>query len=129
MVAQPPMPAAPGFPHADGTASGVTMGPDTPAELAFDFCVGGEMWSEENCEYNLWAFLDQNGNGTLDAGEPAGRAVHELSCRATGPACWPVVLDCLDGMSCASFTDPGACPCATPSCEGVGSSSRIVTCT
>jgi len=114
--------------HTRAEETGVSIGPSTPAEVHFDHCDGGEMWSEDNCEYNLWVYLDTNGNDTLDPGEPAGRKLFDLSCRATGPACDTLVLDCLDGMSCAAFTDPGPCSCASPTCEGAGSPSRIVTC-
>ena len=79
--------------HIDGTTSGA-VSETVAAEVQFDFCGGGEMWSEENGGYNLWAYLDLNSNGALDAGEPAGNAIIELSCNATESPCHTIVLDC-----------------------------------
>ncbi len=118
-----------GVPHTGGTRAGVTVSPTASAETAFDFCAGGEMWSEGNCEYNLWGFIDRNANRMLDAGEPAGRAVVTVSCFATASPCFELVLDCVNGASCANFSPPsGACRCASPACPVRAGSSPINTC-
>lgn len=117
-----------GFLHTNATSAGATISPTEAAEVHMDFCAGGEMWSEENCGYNLWVYLDLNGNSSLDAGEPAGRVEVDVNCHGTGALCESVVLDCLDGMACAAFADTG-CACRTPNCDGIGGASRIVTCT
>jgi hypothetical protein len=85
-------------------------------------CDDGEMWSEENCDYGLLAVLDVNGNNfdgstqLPDAGEPATRyAPLDLSCEGESP-CLDIVLDCLDGASCVTFTPPRVCACADESC-------------
>ncbi len=106
-----------GYPHNGTTKSGVTVGTNTPVEVDFDMCTGGEMWSEENCEFNLFGFVDVNKNGTLEQGEPAGRLVMNVSCKQSGAGCWGLVLDCTAGMSCVTFVDPGACKCASPGCN------------
>jgi hypothetical protein len=116
-----------GVPHVAATYPAVPLSAASPVQVEFDHCLGGEMWSEENCEYNLWAFLDLDGDGALDAGEPAGRTLMEISCRSAEAGCEALVLDCLDGPSCAAFADPPACRCAS-SCEGDGTAARIVTC-
>ena len=46
--------------HTSTSSPVVTVGPDTPTEIHFDFCQGGEMWSEDNCGFNLWGFVDLN---------------------------------------------------------------------
>ena len=112
-----------GIAHVQVTKPSVTVGTTTTAELDFDMCTGGEMWSEDNCEFWVYAFIDKNNNKTLDPGEPAGHAIENLSCFASGAACWGIVLDCTAGASCAAFADPGACSCKKPSCN-----SPITTC-
>jgi hypothetical protein len=112
-----------GVAHVQATKPSVTVGTTTTTELDFDMCPGGEMWSEDNCEFWVYAFIDKNNNKTLDPGEPAGHVIENLSCFASGAACWGIVLDCTAGASCASFTDPGACACQKPSCN-----SPITTC-
>jgi hypothetical protein len=120
--------AAGGVPHTAGAQS-VTLAPGGSSELQFDFCAGGEMWSEENCEYVLIVFVDANGNMTPDPGEPSGQTQVSISCHATSPPCASVTLDCTAGASCLSFADPpGGCSCAAPDCSAVGSSSRIILC-
>jgi hypothetical protein len=103
--------------HTDASSAPVTLGGGESTELQFDMCSGGEMWSEDNCEFNLWGYIDANGNGVLDVGEPAGRSVVSLSCTAAGAACVELALDCVDGTSCVAFQDPGSCSCAQPSCN------------
>jgi hypothetical protein len=87
----------------------------------FDFCTGGEMWSEENGDYRINAWLDLNGNSAVDPGEPAGFKQINLSCM-DAPHCEGIELDCLDGISCFAFAD-GTCSCQQPACN-----SPIVTC-
>lgn len=97
-----------------------------PIPFQLDMCGGGTaMWSEDNCEFNLVVLLDANGNNGVtgegwqqvpDPGEPATRKVIDLSCRGESP-CLDVVLDCVDGASCVSYTDPGACKCAAKTCD------------
>lgn len=105
-----------GVGHTAKVKGGLTVGAATTAQIDFDMCEGGEMWSEENCEFWLYGFLDKNGSGGPDVGEPAGHAVLDVSCHSSGPACVGLVLDCVDGESCATFTDPGACACREPAC-------------
>lgn len=98
-----------------------------PVEFAFDMCEGGEMWSEENCEYNLIAILDQDGSNSAssflaDPGEPAHREVIDLSCHTESP-CFEFKLECLDGKECVKFDEEATCACADASCA-----SPIVTC-
>jgi hypothetical protein len=112
-----------GIAHVQATKANATISATTTTELDFDMCTGGEMWSEDNCEFWVYAFVDKNNNKTLDPGEPAGHAIENLSCFASGAACWGIVLDCTAGASCAAFTDPGACACQKPSCN-----SPITTC-
>jgi len=116
-----------GVPHNSGVTD-VTISPTRFAEVHWDHCTNGEMWSEENCEYNLWVFLDLDRDLMLDPGEAAGRVFTEISCFSDAPLCETVVLDCLDGMSCATFADPGACECSETTCSGVGRPERIITC-
>lgn len=118
--------ASGGIPHT-GTTSAASMSASADTQVAFDLCTGGEMWSEDNCEYNLWGFLDLNSNTVVDPGEPAGRTLADVSCRAPGSPCFMLVLDCIDGPSCVGFVDPGGCTCATPTCTSVTGGS-IVTC-
>ncbi|MGF1467058.1 MAG: hypothetical protein ACFCGT_13075 [Sandaracinaceae bacterium] len=122
--------AAGGVPHWTARSAGaVDLEPGVPVEIHFDHCRGGEMWSEDNCEYNLWAFADLNNDGALQVGEPAGRILMELSCVASHPACEDVVLDCPDGMACVAFDEPPACACgAEDVCAATGSRTRIITC-
>lgn len=92
------------------------------AEFQFDMCEGGEMWTEENCDYSLLVMLDTNGNNNAsnylpDPGEPATRyAGLQLSCDAESP-CLDIVLDCVDGPDCVTFTSPSTCTCAEDSCN------------
>lgn len=120
-----------GFFHTNGTRTGATISESTAAEVHFDLCAGGEMWSEENCGYNLWVYLDRNGNSALDSGEPAGRIEMEVNCHDSAAGCHNVVLDCTSGMSCAAFADPGTCFCSSPNCDSVRGDplDRIITCT
>jgi hypothetical protein len=104
----------------DGAAGGIyhaaisvpdvdfTAGP-VPFEL--DMCLGGEMWSEENCEFQIAVTLDVNGNGVVDAGEPTGKQFVFVSCMGDNP-CLELALDCVDGSSCVAFPDPPYCGCA-----------------
>jgi hypothetical protein len=109
--------------HTSGTTKGAKIGATTPVEVIFDMCAGGEMFSEDNCEYNLWSFVDRNVNGVLDQGEPAGHIIANVSCNAPGMQCFGIVLDCTNGMPCVAFQDPGICKCAMQSCN-----SAIKTC-
>ena len=101
-----------GVAHTETSKFGL-IGPSTTEEVHFDMCADGAMWVEDTCEFNLWAFLDTNNNGVLDTGEPAGRTVLPMSCRATEAPCVGLVLDCTTGMSCATFADPANCTCGT----------------
>jgi hypothetical protein len=103
-----------GVPHTEGSKANVTVGPSKEVEVQFDMCTGGEMWSEDNCEFNLVAWVDKNNDNVIDSGEPAARTLLSLSCKASGPACVGMILDCTSGASCASFTDPGYCSCSPP---------------
>lgn len=101
---------------------------DGPVEFALDMCQGGEMWSEDACEFNVIAVLDTNGNNTApaeeffvnkvpDDGEAATRVGPiEISCTGDSP-CLDLVLECTDGQSCVSFSDPGGCSCAPTTCN------------
>jgi hypothetical protein len=112
--------------HTSTSSPIVTVGANTPTEIQFDFCQGGEMWSEDNCGFNLWGFVDVNGNTSLDPGEPAGRTLVDVSCNNNGAHCFELVLDCEAGNTCVGFTDPGGtCSCAMPTC---GSANKISTC-
>lgn len=111
--------------NADGPEV-VTISRTSWTELHFDMCAGGEMWSEDNCEYSLYGYLDRNDDGELNIGEPAGRLTLDLSCFETQAACHEMVLDCLDGMLCTTFTADQQCQCSGQTCpEYVG---HIVTC-
>lgn len=111
--------------HTNASTPNATVSPSVQAEVHFDMCSGGEMWSQENCEFNLYGFLDQNNNTLLDSGEPAGRLLVNVSCMNNGAHCFELVLDCTTGTSCIGFTDPGGgCQCQMPTCN-----SAIVTCT
>ncbi len=113
--------------HTHAVVSGVDLAAGATREFSLDMCGGGGMWSEDNCEYQLIAILDQNGNNESgfnmipDPGEPSGVIPIELSCNGSSP-CVDLVLDCM-GSSCTAFTDPGACSCAPQSCG-----SDFVTC-
>ena len=72
------------------------------------------MWSEENGNYHIHAFIDQNNNGAVDAGEPAGTKEIRLSCE-DDPHCEGLALDCLDGVSCFGFQDT-PCDCNADVC-------------
>lgn len=93
-----------------------------PAEFQFDMCEGGEMWTEENCDYSLLVMVDTNGNNNAsnylpDPGEPATRhAGLELSCEGESP-CLDIVLDCVDGSDCVTFTSTQTCTCSEESCN------------
>lgn len=115
-----------GFLHTATTVPNVDLA-DGPVDFAFDMCAGGEMFSEENCAYNLIAILDQNGNNgpsdyVPDEGEAAFRLPDVwLSCDSASP-CLTLELDCTDGADCVAYEDPGNC-----ACDG-GCNSNIVTC-
>ena len=106
-----------GYPHAKLLKPNMTIGPNTVAEVHLDMCSSAAMWSEEYCEYNLWAWLDLNSNKVLDANEPEGRMLVDVSCHDEGPKCHQLELDCTTGMSCASFTDPAFCTAPGPACK------------
>jgi hypothetical protein len=120
-----------GVPHAGIQMPNVDLA-QGPVEFALDMCTGGEMWSEDNCEFNVIAILDTNGNNAVngfdtnflpDPGEAAGRSLVGVSCAGESP-CIEVELGCKDGAACTAFADPGACKCTQPSCA-----SPITTCT
>ena len=97
--------------------------------VELDMCDGGQMWTEDNCEFVFFAFLDVNGNANAgsflpDAGEPSGRIMDlALDCYAGSP-CLELELDCEAGAPCLAFDDPSPCSCSTEdSCD-----SDIVTC-
>jgi hypothetical protein len=106
-----------GIPHTVANKASTTVGASTTASLDIDMCTGSAMWNEDDCEFYVSEFVDKNGNGTIDPGEPAGHAIVPLSCRAMGPTCIGIVLDCVAGASCGEFTDPGACTCTLPTCN------------
>jgi hypothetical protein len=90
------------------------------------------MWSEDNCDFNLIAMIDVNGNNgpqlssinmVPDKGEPAKMLTIDISCRAQLP-CLDLSLDCSEGQSCVSYTNPGACKCATQSCGTVATCTK-----
>ncbi len=95
-----------------------------PVPFTLDMCAGGEMWSEDNCEYSLQVILDADGdqgvgNLVADPGEPAARIDGIwLSCREDAP-CLDVVLDCDEGPSCNQFTPLPSCTCDPDSCSSV----------
>lgn len=115
-----------GFLHTATSVSNVDLA-DGPVDFAFDMCAGGEMFSEENCAYNVIAILDQNGNNgpndyVPDEGEPAFRLGEVwVSCETASP-CLTLELDCTAGADCVAYEDPGNC-----ACDG-GCNSNIVTC-
>ncbi|MFT4625226.1 MAG: hypothetical protein ACI8PZ_003894 [Myxococcota bacterium] len=115
-----------GFPHISATYPGVDLA-QGPVEFEFDMCDGGEMWSEENCSYQLIVILDQDGDQALEnmvpgKNELVGRVADlYVSCDVESP-CLDVVLDCT-GPKCTRFDDPGQCACSAFSCD-----SDIVTC-
>ncbi|MCO4772990.1 MAG: hypothetical protein KDA24_23355 [Deltaproteobacteria bacterium] len=112
-----------GFFHAQTVIEDVDLSAG-PVPFQLDMCSGGAMYSEENCEYNLIAVLDRNGNGsgaiTPDDGEPTGR-IGDLSVSCGGDApCVDLVLDCTDGLDCVAFEDPSeTCSCASDACESI----------
>ncbi|HWB74358.1 MAG TPA: hypothetical protein VG755_05370 [Nannocystaceae bacterium] len=81
-----------------------------PVPFELDMCAGGEMWSEENCEFQISVALDANDNGVIDAGDPTGKQFVFVSCTGDNP-CLELALDCTDGTSCVAFPDPGYCAC------------------
>ena len=113
--------------HTHTMVNGVDLAAGATREFSLDMCTGGRMWSEENCEYQLIAILDLNGNNEAgtnmipDPGELAGVIPIELSCNGDSP-CFDLVLDCV-GPNCTTFADPGGCSCAAQSCG-----SDFVTC-
>jgi hypothetical protein len=107
--------ASGGVPHVETAMANATVG-SMATQVNFDMCSNGEMWSEEDCEFSLWAYVDKNNNMQLDQGEPAGKTVVSISCHAAGQQCFNVSLTCMAGASCLSFSDPGACTCKMPSC-------------
>lgn len=120
--------SAGGVYHISTTVPNVDLA-DGPVSVELDMCQGGVMWSEENCSYQLFAFLDQDGNassGNLlpDPGEPASRQKGvELSCSGKSE-CYELELKCEAGASCVQFDEPtDACECAADSCA-----SDFVTC-
>ena len=104
-----------------------------PVAFEIDMCnasMSTEMWSEENCEYNLIAILDQDGDNAVEAGEvpnaipspgePTGHTELWLSCHGESP-CVELVLDCADGGTCLPPEDDlEPCTCTTPSCAKGG---------
>jgi hypothetical protein len=80
-----------------------------PVEVQLDMCSNGEMWSEENCGYQLIVILDKNGNNGAanavpDPGEPARAIPLDMSCKGP-PPCFDVELDCVDGATCVAVPD------------------------
>jgi hypothetical protein len=111
-----------GYPHSGVVIDDVDLA-NGPVEYQMDMCQGGEMWSEENCEYNLVFILDMNGNnqqGSLlpDPGEPSARFGDVvISCNSPSPCMNDVRLDCTDGASCVTFDATAQCSCAEESCD------------
>jgi len=95
---------------------------DGPISVELDMCTGGAMYSEDNCSYNFFAFLDLNDNADPnsflpDPGEPAASILGvNVSCQGDSQ-CLNLVLDCEDGQNCVRFQDPaGGCECAPQTC-------------
>lgn len=107
--------------HIDITIPSVDLAAG-PVPFELDMCLGGAMWSEENCDYGLVAILDQADDQAWDnlapaPGEPATRIPHlALSCGDAAGPCLDVVLDCTDGASCVAFSSPATCACSEDSC-------------
>ena len=112
-----------GLAHTATWLEGATLSETDDTEVHFDMCAGGEMWSEDNCEFNLHGWLDTSPNGFPDPGEPAGRTVVNVSCHHDGAHCFELVLDCIDGQSCIAFQESAICACAANACNGA-----IITC-
>jgi len=121
-----------GYPHVPlfGPAPrfDVNLQPGQNATGWLDMCEGGIMWSEENCEFNLFAWVDFNNNEQVDPGEPAGRKIIDVSCHDGGSPCYTIDLDCTDGISCVAFNEPAVCQCV-PEARGCRSPQEIITCT
>lgn len=115
--------ASGGIYHSSATIPGVDFSAG-PVPFELDMCLGGEMWSEENCEFQIAVTLDANDNGVVDAGDPTGTQFVFVSCTGDNP-CLELALDCSDGGSCLAFPDPGYCAC--PGNGGV-CNSPIVAC-
>ena len=118
--------AAGGVPHWGVEVDAVDLRA-APEEVQLDMCMNGEMWSEENCGYQLIVILDKNDNNGMsnalpDPGEPAMAIPLELSCNGP-PPCLDVELDCLDGSTCAAVPE-AVCTCELPRTCG----SPIVAC-
>ena len=100
--------------------------PSFPFEV--DMCEGNAiMWSEENCEYNLVAVLDRNGNGAAtptgwrpDSEDLVGIQTFDLSCHDSEATCLSMELDCSDGMDCLQQAPSPRCVCAPNSCNSEG---------
>lgn len=110
-----------GYPHVPlgGKAPrfDVDLRPGGAATAWLDMCEGGEMWSEENCEFNLFAWVDANNNELVDQGEPAGREIVSLSCHDDGSQCYTIDLSCTEGARCVAFDEPAVCRCARGGCD------------
>lgn len=115
--------ASGGIAHFAGTIPDVDFAAG-PVPFELDMCAGGEMWSEENCEFQIAVTLDANANGIVDAGDPTGTQFVFLSCTGDNP-CLELALDCTDGSSCLAFPDPGYCACSG---NGASCNSPIVAC-
>jgi hypothetical protein len=120
-----------GYPHAGITIPTIDLAKG-PVPFQVDMCSNGEMWSEDNCEYNLIVILDTNKNNGFDQllpdpGEAATRIGNVLLSCTGESQCMDVVLDCTAGASCTQYFDPmpvGYCKCAMPGCK-----SQIIECT
>ncbi len=104
------------------------------AYFEVDMCDGrATMWSEENCEYNLVAFFDANGNNGMDGsgtwipdpGEAAVLQTFELSCFAEGATCLDLEPSCSEGQSCLADAPPSSCECKAASCESQAAICRL----
>ena len=106
--------------HWDTTVNGADLSAG-PVPFELDMCQGAAMWSEDNGSYGLVVVLDANGNNgphllLPDEGEPSTRVPGlTVSCTGSSP-CLDVVLDCVDGDTCATFADE-PCQLADQTCN------------
>ena len=98
-----------------------------PFPFEIDMCNGayGDMWSEDNCEYNLQIALDKNLNMTPEAMlpddlEPAHKVENVfISCEDDSQCLGTILLDCKRGAPCFQFDnkDIPDCQCSASTCN------------
>jgi len=121
-----------GHPHWYKTINDVDLA-NGPVPFDIDMCDGNnEMWSEDNCEFNIIVVLDTNKNNgpqatklnmVPDVGEAGWHQIMNISCNTESP-CLDVRFDCTDGASCINYEPLGACKCAPEACNPA-----VATCT